>query len=139
MNTVRYLFRDFTVALPIWKWATLQAAKSRPAYVYYFDFRDAHQPHGAPHSAEYAPVFGNLPPDASAEMRALSALIRKYWINFARSGNPNTTGAPRWTQFDARSPQVMVLDRTSGMRAWPNLEGIKALEEVTNCLPPRYR
>jgi para-nitrobenzyl esterase len=33
----------------------------------------------------------------------LSRVIRTYWTNFAKSGNPNGAGVPEWPRFVASS------------------------------------
>ena len=32
-----------------------------------------------------------------------------YWVNFAKSGNPNGAGLPPWAAFDGKTAQVMEL------------------------------
>ena len=49
----------------------------------------------------------NLP-----EAKALSKIIQGYWINFARTGDPNGSGLPEWPPFDPSGQKVQVLDTT---------------------------
>ena len=39
----------------------------------------------------------------------LGALMQKYWMNFAATGNPNGDGLPEWPLFERPDPQVMEL------------------------------
>ena len=89
------------------------------AFVYYFDHRTPQSPGGANHGAEIAYVFGNLGPAGRAprpEDAAVSDLMSGYWVNFARTGDPNGAGLPEWPPFTAASPKVMVFGRR-GRRA----------------------
>jgi para-nitrobenzyl esterase len=139
-NTDRYLFRDFYDGWPTWTWARLQSIKGHNrAYVYIFDVHDAEHPFGAWHAAEYPFVFGNFPKPPSARDEAASALIRKYWINFAAHGDPNGPGLPVWKAFDDDSPMAMIFGDSSHTQCFPNIEGVKALDELMRCDTSRVK
>jgi len=105
-----------------------QAKVGQPAYLYQFVRTPASAPGktngGASHASELAYVFNNLDkprevPDNSdpavvshsAPDVALADQISSYWVNFARTGNPNHSGAPAWPQVGkiARN-QAFLLD-----------------------------
>jgi para-nitrobenzyl esterase len=133
-NMTRYLYRDFYVGWPTWTWARLQSAKGRHrAYVYIFDVHNPEHPFGAWHAAEYPFVFGNFPKPPTPREEAVSALIRQYWINFAAHGDPNGPGLPVWNAFDEDSQSAMVFDNSSSSRRLPNVDGLKALDELLRC------
>jgi para-nitrobenzyl esterase len=115
---------DSFIAFGTWKWLETQATKSKePVYRYRFDLAPPRDPKGpdgmgAFHSAEIEYVFGTLewriPTLWRSEDRALSELMRKYWTNFARSGNPNRPGLPNWPAYKPPSDaQVMYLNAQS--------------------------
>lgn len=128
-------FRDSVFAWSTWRWASLQSAHSgsRKAYLYYFDHRTPASPDGSSHGSEVGFVFGNLdrpgmPP--SAAERALSELMSSYWVNFAKSGNPNGPGLPPWPAFSDAKPSVMHFDAEPSARLGvPNLEQLRALDQ----------
>ena len=40
----------------------------------------------------------------------------RYWINFARTGNPNGAGLTRWPAYTAEREQVMLFARADAER-----------------------
>ena len=133
------LFRDSTFAWSTWTWARLQSEKGKgKAYLYYFDHRTARSPNGSSHGSEIGYVFRNLggpgagpsglqgPPTAEDEQ--LSDLLSGYWVNFAKTGNPNGSGLPEWPAFTASAQQAFVVDQRPGARPVPNQPQLQTLD-----------
>lgn len=128
-QSAKNLFRDLGFAWPTWSWARLQTRVSRqPAYVYYFDQHGPETPDGANHAAEVAYVFHTLSDSAKADHKVVSDLMSSYWVNFARTGNPNGNGLPAWPVFSEKDAQVMGFDTHSSARPYPNLDKLKAVD-----------
>ena len=64
---------------------------------------------GAFHGMEIAYAFGNLDAEASAEGQALSEAMTRYWVQFAKTGNPNVEGLPAWPVYDPETDQHLEL------------------------------
>ena len=94
-------------------WAENQLAQNRePAWVYYFDRIMPGDDAGAFHSAELWYIFGTYEKcwrPLTGQDAALSRQISAYWANFAKTGDPNGPGLPRWTPYTAQSPQRLRL------------------------------
>jgi para-nitrobenzyl esterase len=112
------------IAFGTWAWLEAQV-KSGVTSVrrYRFDLDSPGDPHhpvsaGAFHSDEIEYVFGTLDSRKGAKWRPedykLSELMQIYWTNFAKSGNPNSSGAPQWPAYNPTDGwQVMHLDKHS--------------------------
>jgi para-nitrobenzyl esterase len=131
----REIIGDAWMAWPTRAWAKLQSSKGRhPAFVYYFGHRPTASSEGAIHGAELAYVFRNLNAWAGAPSPplpvdvALSELMSSYWVNFARSGDPNGAGLPSWPAFDEKEMKTMVFDQATSARPFPNNEKLKAFD-----------
>ena len=99
---------DFGQAEPARFAATAFAANSSPAYRYRFSYvptamRDQMRM-GTPHGGEIGFVFGTLMArqgsTVSPEDQAVSRMAQSYWVNFARTGDPNGAGLPAWPRHD---------------------------------------
>ena len=88
--------------VPAVRQAQLQAANA-PAYLYWFAWKTPVLD-GTPlayHCSELAFAFDNIDRCANStggttEARELAAKVSQAWIQFARTGNPNHSGLPRW-------------------------------------------
>jgi len=127
------LFRDTAFAWPTWTWARLQSRVGKnPVFIYYFDHRTPLSPEGATHGAEMQYVFGNFDTRQgapSAADAALSEHMMAYWVNFAKTGNPNGTGLPNWPAFTQNSQQVLYLDATIAAKPVPNSAQLQVLDD----------
>jgi para-nitrobenzyl esterase len=88
------------------------SARDSNAYVYYFE-RVRPGPEaaaiGAYHGAEIPYVFNTHDewlPTADRD-HEIGRTMMRYWVSFARSGNPNTDGLPEWPMFSARGAETL--------------------------------
>jgi para-nitrobenzyl esterase len=110
-------------AFGTWSWLEAQVTSGVPQ-VYRFRF-DLGVPDGAKHPSSWGAyhsdemdyVFGTLDtrPDTTwrPEDYKLSRVMQSYWINFAKTGNPNGEGLPNWPAYGPTVWQVMHLDAVS--------------------------
>jgi para-nitrobenzyl esterase len=64
---------------------------------------------GAHHGCEIPFVFGVEHPlwNWTDRDRELSGQVREYWINFAKSGDPNGGSLPKWPAYSADTEQTL--------------------------------
>ncbi|HEX4002438.1 MAG TPA: carboxylesterase family protein [Candidatus Acidoferrales bacterium] len=137
LHSQRDLFRDTAFAWHTWTWARLQSQTGRSkVFVYYFSHRPNYpdtpgfKDWGAAHGSELAYVFGNFVETmpATGNDEAVSEQISSYWVNFAKTGDPNGAGLPTWPAFTDASQQVMNLDDPSHAIPVPNLDKLTVLD-----------
>jgi len=105
-------------------WARLHAKGPAEVYAYYFTKVPPYPPFRfrgiAGHGAELIYLFGFPPPIFfyavefpwnAARDAELTDMIASYWTNFAKQGNPNGEGLPRWPAFDA-AEQILEIGET---------------------------
>jgi para-nitrobenzyl esterase len=128
---------DTTFIWGQYTWARLESSSGKhKAYFYYFDRPSATNPNGSGHGQEVAYVFGNLGvggrPAPTAEDRALSEQMQSYWVNFAKQGDPNGAGLPKWPALTEAEPLVMRFGANPGPAPIPNQDRLKLLDAYYN-------
>jgi para-nitrobenzyl esterase len=110
------------------KQAGLKAAQAKaPAYLYWFTWQTPVLD-GRPmafHCAELSFCFGNTDrceamTGGGERARSLGARMSDAWIAFARKGDPNHPGLPKWAPYDAGSRQTMIFDDQCEARKDPD-------------------
>jgi para-nitrobenzyl esterase len=99
---------DFGQAEPARFAANAFAANGSPVYRYRFSYVQTaireRMRAGAPHGGEIGFVFGTLTArpgsTLSPEDLAVSRVAQSYWVNFAKTGDPNGAGLPVWPRHD---------------------------------------
>jgi len=99
--------------------AEARARAGRPAFVYQVDFQSPTNPdRGAFHGIDIGLVFGTFDaPDAwtgnGPQTRALSRLMQRRFVAFARTGRPDLPGSLAWPTYDERRRATMIFDVAS--------------------------
>ncbi|MBQ9210305.1 MAG: carboxylesterase family protein [Clostridia bacterium] len=92
----------YTVALFTYghyNWEQQAIANGIPSYVYHFTKSNGRL--GSWHSGEEVYFYGNIPENSKlydAKDRELSRVMKSYFVNFIKTGDPNGEGLPAWPQ-----------------------------------------
>ena len=132
---------DFGQAEPARFAANAFAANGSPVYLYRFSYVQTSMREqmraGAPHGGEIAYVFGTLSGGRggtpTAEDLAVSRMAQSYWVNFAKSGDPNGTGLPTWPRHAAGKDQIFDFrsDGTAGAGPDPRKARLDVTQKAT--------
>lgn len=102
------------------------------SYLYYFTYVDPGKRSrlGAHHGEELFFLSNWFPVDwaHTNEDKRLGYLLRGYWAEFAKTGDPNFDGAPQWPVFDSNAGVYFELGAQVGIR--PLSERIRTLETI---------
>jgi para-nitrobenzyl esterase len=102
-----------------------------PSYLYYFTYVDPGKRSklGAHHGEELFFLSDSFPIDweHTSEDQKLGKLIRDYWVQFVKTGNPNFDNVPNWPPY-GKSSEYFELGEHVGSRPVP--PRIRALESI---------
>lgn len=93
---------------------------NKPAYLYQFSHVPPDKPnfpnYGAFHTSEVPYALHTLHtwkrPWKSADFD-LENTMSSYWVNFAKTGNPNGKGLPEWKSYDKKTGNILILNDTT--------------------------
>lgn len=109
--------RDESFGFQNYTWLKMQAETGKSASYWYYFTRELpayseETNYGAFHTGEMPYAFNNLKlvdrPWKTADWE-LAEAMSSYWVNFARTGNPNGKGLVNWESFKGDDPEVLIL------------------------------
>ena len=111
------------------------AQQGRPVYEYYFT--KTNNSLSNYHAGDIPYAYGNLwrhPGLYSDEDYALSEVMQNYYVNFAKTGNPNGEGLPDWQMRDKDNTKVLRLSEDITMIDDPNEKIYEVLDKYQDSL-----
>ena len=126
-------FRDMGFAWPSFAWASLQNKTGHsPAYSAFLaqpskrSFANDPRRRGVAHADDIMYLNGEFlnKPNEFPNEAAVAEIIQQYWVNFAKTGNPNGKGLPYWPKFDKDQPTTMQFSYGASLIMLPNREQI---------------
>jgi para-nitrobenzyl esterase len=132
-KSAKTFFGDGTFALQMRSWARLQNRTGKaPVYLYWFGrvSPDA-QCLCATHASEIPYVFNTIPESRRPFQepdRKLAETMSSYWVNFAKTGNPNGPGLPKWPTYSPSADRVFMLGDRIEPRVSPHKAALDFME-----------
>ena len=129
---------DFRFTQPMNLWAEYMTNMDSPAYLYWWDWQpgiEGSQQYGAFHAAEVAYVFGDLAMfsiDSTEEEKTFANTMMDIWTQFAKTGNPSTTGIIEWPAYTSENQETAILGADIHMSQSIRANKAKLITEAIN-------
>ena len=130
-------FRDLGFAWPSYAWVNLQSKTGKSAaYAAYLaqpskmSFSQDPRRRGVAHADDIMYLNGHFltQPDQFPAESSVAEMIQQYWVNFAKTGNPNGKGLPYWPSFDDAKPTTMQFANGASLIMRPNREQVDFID-----------
>jgi len=127
--SLRDLTRDVGFGWPAYAWATLQKQTGKsPVYMAYLAQKSDTTVYaqgnrrGAAHADDMLYLKGAFDGQAQKypQEKKVSDLMQQYWVNFAKTMNPNGEGLPEWPVYEEGRETVMQFMNGGSLIALPN-------------------
>ena len=129
------LFTDSVFLAPARRLAECMEKVKQPAYLYFFSYvfeRRRGQAAGAAHGSEIPFVFDQFPALAgnlaTAQDRKMADTVSAYWVQFAKTGNPNRAGLPEWPVYNAVTERLLELGDEIAVRPHFRAERLEMID-----------
>jgi para-nitrobenzyl esterase len=116
LKAFRDVLADSTFVAPARGFVRAMSKAGSKAYLYHYTMTwpGPLAPMGAFHTAEILFVFNELEraritskTPFEAKHQALADIMSAYWVQFAKTGNPNKEGLPEWPAYDSNKDQYI--------------------------------
>lgn len=122
------------------------AAVGDPAYIFLFSYVPSsmkqRMKYGPGHGTDIQFVFGSPgiggfgppPPPPTPEDKEVARIMNAYWVNFARTGNPNGEGLPKWNLYNTNNNEILDIqsDGKPVSKADPRKARLDVIEKAVN-------
>ncbi|MFJ5362422.1 carboxylesterase family protein [Pectobacterium sp. CHL-2024] len=110
VSSDRFMVEPARFVARIWEKAALPVWQFRFGYV--ADSMRAQWP-AAVHASEIPYVFNTVTArygeKTTLQDRAVAQQMNQYWVNFARTGNPNASGLPTWNAYSSQKDNILFI------------------------------